>query len=191
MPLVKTSLWRVLPWVYLSLLIALAVLLVVLLVASQVVGVEFNAESLEHRTFVVWRIPFTGVAFSPVFREETQSSPLGQFLREKQWWNTGQTAGSSGWLVAREISVRGDAAADADLLRTLLQSDRDTEQEWIRWSREHPDRAAQFWPAVASQVGKDRYLLLPDLFALALEKGDGPADWDERFRAWQRQANLP
>ena len=178
--------YKFLPWIYLTLVFAVALVVVVGILVSRVSGQEFNPQTLQRREFTLWRIPFSRFQFSPTLRQPVKSKKLCEYLRGKEWWMAETPGAANDWQVAEEFSLWGGAHGEVDFLARLV-ADPDF---WLDWSQKDIGRSADFWPAVALQVQRQQYVSLPRLFALALERTDASV-WKERFAEWQAESARP
>ncbi len=156
--------------------------LIYLTFASMVDGEEFSPDTFETRRFQYYRIPIIGW---PVTNRaiEDSSSVLQQALLS-DGYITLPPKNTARWDLVREIWYSGTSPDfDAAILdKYLTMSDDGSNSRWFNWNDENPDRATVFWPAIADLARANQYVLMPDLFRLAINSPKAKTRADDPFQ---------
>ncbi|MEM6778501.1 MAG: hypothetical protein AAF670_12655 [Planctomycetota bacterium] len=148
-------------WITLVSVLMIAVLLFVMEVwFGHVVGVEFEPNQFQVRSFQYYEIPWIQIQLTPIRR--TVSSPeTARYLTQNSLLGP---AGKPRWDLVSVARSRGNPRfADAALLTDQLELERQGQAVWKKWSQDHPKLAAILWPRVASLARRELYLLIPDI----------------------------
>jgi hypothetical protein len=132
---------------------------------GQVAGSEFAPAQFRRRSFLYFEIPWVQLQISPVIRNDV-SNDLEEHLRRQKLIKARPIDGR--WDVVLSGTGVAPAIGQARILcRYLDERDGQRKLRWLEWTREHPDLAAGFWPAVQQVAILEAYCLIPDLFELA------------------------
>lgn len=169
----------------LVLLIAFPIGLLLLSGYSLVIGEEFSPQTFETRRFTYSRLPWFGTPLSR--RTVTDSTAVPQQLLLSQGLVV-DPGGEPRWdLVSDNWQPEHSADFDAAILVGYLRmGNPDGEDYWPAWNDANPDHAQVLWPLVAELAREDLYLVLPPLFRIAMEVGDGQPGataFSDRLRA--------
>jgi len=173
------------PWfVVISILVGLllaGVLGVVWVSMGFVVGREICPHTFQFRQFRYWQPTFFSRG---IYKVETLDDTFSIAL---SLTDTFAATTQQRWDLAHDNHTsRLSRDLEAGLLAGLLDEKTGPEYDWVTWSTAHPELAKRFWPLV-SRLAVDRlYVILPELFSLALAwdgasaEGPSPADHFER-----------
>jgi len=154
-----------------------------LLIASVVDGEEFSPDTFETRRFRYYRIPVIGAPLTN--REiEDSSSVLAQALLGDGYIQPPATK-TNRWDLIRENWQHGISSdLDAVILDTYLKISSDGHDSyWSGWNEKYPHRAPEFWQVIAGLARANQYVLMPDLFRLAMAFPEAKAGDEDPFQA--------
>lgn len=133
---------------------------------GQVHGEEFSPHTFKRRSFNYVEIPLTSIQVWPIHRRDTTTSMDSAVI------NKGgvKRKNNPRWdLVAGHSPFRPAVEGDAKLLTTYLDARFEGDFYWEKWSNDHPKHAKVFWPIIAEVACDGMYIMLPDLFDVALD----------------------
>jgi hypothetical protein len=162
------------PWlIFVSLIfgLLLSVILTALWIAyGFVVGQEICPHTLKIRNFWYWQPLFFNQG---IYKTESIDDTFAVALSltdalpptTEQRWDLAQDNLTSP--LSRDLQ--------AGFLADLLSHKSGVEYYWVTWSTTHPELAKRFWPLV-SRLAVDRfYVILPEIFSVALSEGNSAA----------------
>jgi hypothetical protein len=165
-------------WSLLTLIGSLFLLSASAMLFGGVEGEEFAPLRFQRRAFHYFELPLTGIQVWPVRRVVT-TTELEQFLI-KQKYVPCCTIPARRDLIRSRRSGRSWHAGQASIIRQYLDAmDDQGSNYWLGWTRQQPDLARVLWPEVAALAGEQLYVLLPDLFQLAIAAENAVALRDE------------
>ncbi len=143
---------------------------------SRLSGRELNPETLEVRYFSYYRIPFTQIGISPI-RRVTEQPGWAAFLIEEGYWKLAKSQTNAadskkdqpktGSGKARRPSpprerwhliVAGGTPADAAVFVTIMEARRrNGDNQWVAWTKDHPNTARVLWSYVATATDLELY----------------------------------
>lgn len=151
-----------------------------------VVGEEFSPDRFQRRSYHYFEIPLFHVQITPLERND-RTNDLELYLAKQKLIPAG--AAKPRWDLA--TLSRGDmegAPRDAEILcRYLDLTDDEGNLVWLAWTKEQPDLAKTFWPAVADVARQGAYFLAPDLFHLAEQVSEPTALQQQLARRLSRR----
>ena len=146
--------------------ITLVMLSIMIFVFGIVSGVEISKQDLTFRNFTYRQIPGFRWQVGPLYHDFPFSAatdpvianhlkPLGK--GEKVEWD----------LVRFDEFGSPEVQGDAIILEKILNQRNDqSDFYWVKWSTDHPKRAAELWPAVQDLVFCGMYWAVPPLMEL-------------------------
>ena len=161
-------------------IVSAAVLLLGLLVGlpyGRFSGRELNPETLEIRYFSYYRIPFTQIGISPIYRV-TEQPGWAAFLIDEGYWKLAKSPTSAADSTKRDppragsgkarrqspprqrwhLIVAGGTPADAAVFVAIMEAQRaDGDNHWVAWTKEHPKTARVLWSHVATAADLELY----------------------------------
>ena len=149
------------------------------LVFGRVSGIEFSPSHFDIRQFSVQEIPFLEIQISPVRRDPVSSATV-QYLVAQSLIKPPPKGTPTDWqLVELSRGAGQNSTADAKLLLDQLQLEIDvrstasSNEFWHDWSIKEPAKAKILWPIVQTLAERELYILIPEIFTLAVDAGDG------------------
>lgn len=150
----------------------------VILLFGSVSGSEFSPTHFEMRRFSVHEIPWLQVQISPITRSTSQSA-TSRYLIAQSLIQTLPGAPKDWHLVELSRGGISQSQADAKLLTDQLElylyrqnSSSSSNEFWHDWSIQQPAKAKVLWPTVQKLAIRELYILLPNLFSLAIDAED-------------------
>lgn len=151
------------------LLIAGSLTVMAVLASGNVSGTEFSPTTFEVRQFSYYELPVVHLQLTPVERSN-QSPVLDSFLENEKLLPPSGGSNVDWHLVSVERSGITVQEGDAELLVRYLQaSGFGVNISVLDWSKKHPELAKAFWPVIIRIARRHEYILIPDVFSLALE----------------------
>ena len=156
-----------------------------------VTGVEFSPESFQRRAFQYYEMPGVQWQIASVKHKDMPVATI-TYLRQNGFLPA--TTGEPRWdlVSSRRGSNNPGHQGDAEILMEFLTTrDESNQYTWITWTkRAKLPQSKFFWSAVAKVCRQDLYIMLPDMFAIALERGDQPLTQDLNKFLVQRYTEL-
>jgi hypothetical protein len=159
---------RIAWWIWLLIFtICLVVLAFMVLVFGRISGIEISNQDLTAREFFYWQIPVARIQVTPVYRQPLSScaseTEIASLLKPLQPGITPQ------WDLVQfndAFVKEGGSRSDGAILWEYLQLNQDTYFFWIEWTKKHPTRAKELWPAIQDLARSHLYSGVPKLFEL-------------------------
>jgi hypothetical protein len=156
----------------LSLLFAVFVLVVTAYATGLTTGEEFSPDDFSRRRFFYIRPSWLPITLSGI-RYESTTDPVSRLLLVDRHLVPLQTP-QKHWDLVQDNRMPSDSVAyDARILcRYLDLVDSDGLHIFERWTMEHPEHAAVFWPEVARVARAGRYRDVSLLMELVVNRSD-------------------
>jgi len=128
-------------------------------------GEEFSPQRFERRTFTYYQVPLLGIQIRPIVREAYRGG-VEKYLIKKKYVQVTTSAEKARWdLVHDSYHDPQGPECDAAILSQYLDAMLDQGGWfWEKWTKDHPQQAKLFWPAVAELAREKMYIFLPELF---------------------------
>jgi hypothetical protein len=137
------------------------------LVFGRISGIEISNQDLTAREFFYWQIPVSRIQVTPVYRRPLTScsseTEIASLLKPLQPGITPQ------WDLVQFNDAfvnNGESRSDGAILWEYLQIGPDTNFFWVEWTKKHPTRAKELWPAIQDLARSRLYSGMPKLFEL-------------------------
>jgi hypothetical protein len=147
----------------------------VILTFGGVSGTEFSPTHFQSRTFTVREVPWLRMQISPIRRTASQLS-TSQYLVAQSLIQPPKGSPSVWHLVGLSRGAMQESPADAKLLTDQLELAIDGSTGgnafWHDWSIREPAKAKVLWQTVQKLAIRELYILLPTIFASALDAKD-------------------
>lgn len=137
------------------------------LVFGRISGIEISNQDLTAREFYYWQIPIARIQVTPVYRQPlsacSSENEIASLLKPLQPGITPQ------WdLVEFNDAFVNDGRSRSDgaILWEYLQVNQDANFFWVEWTKKHPTRAKELWPAIQDLARSRLYSGMPKLFEL-------------------------
>ncbi|MEY4566620.1 MAG: hypothetical protein RLY14_1590 [Planctomycetota bacterium] len=155
-------------WIWLVIFsICLVVLAFMVLVFGRISGIEISNQDLTAREFYYWQIPVARIQVSPVYRQlltsSTSETEIANLLKPLKPGVTPQ------WDLVQfnDAFVKdGGSRSDGAILWEYIQLGQDANFFWVEWTKKHPTRAKELWPAIQDLASSHLYSGMPKLFEL-------------------------
>jgi hypothetical protein len=104
-----------------------------------------------------------------VCRAAAARHPASLFIASHNYLAPLAKGANQDWhIIAGERGLGQRRQGDASILMQYLDAtDSADYHRWVKWSEDHPERAALLWPAVQRLARRELYVFVPDLFDLA------------------------
>lgn len=135
-----------------------------------VMGEEFSPDTFKQRTFYYFELPLFQLQVTPVWRDD-KTSNLATHLRSTKLLPPSKED-EPRWHFVRAIRGGEPLTGDANILCNYMEIRQDDNILWLKWTTDHPQAAAVFWPKVAEIARDHQYVFLPEMFDLALVAND-------------------
>jgi len=149
----------------------------VLMMFGTVSGTEFSPTHFESRQFTVREIPWLKIQISPI-RRTTSQSRTARYLIAQSLIKPTPGPPKDWHLVKLSRAGMMESEADPKLLTDHLelslynQSNSTNNEYWLDWSTKEPAKAKVLWPVIQKLAKRELYILMPRLFAFALDAKD-------------------
>lgn len=150
------------------LLAGLFALFLFTLMFGNVTGTEFAPHNFESRNYHVLRIPLLNLQVWPATRTK-EANPLVEHLFGRKILTPGKPEPPEYDLV-EELAGARRIRGDAQYLQKYLQL---ADDQWLDWTKSHPELAKVFWPEVQRVAQRRMYTAIPEMFHIA-EQEDSP-----------------
>ncbi|MEX0824972.1 MAG: hypothetical protein WD119_02335 [Pirellulaceae bacterium] len=139
----------------------------VILMQGRVHGTEFSPTHFQTRSFSFHEIPLLHLQLTPI-RRSAATAAASSYLRANNLIRV-PPGTSTQWHLVRITRGMGPATpADSHILVKYLNLDRSQSAYWKQWSVDHPELAKALWPRIQRLAQRELYVLMPDLFELAV-----------------------
>jgi hypothetical protein len=152
-------------------------LALVVLLFGTVSGTEFSPTHFESRQFTVREIPWLKIQISPIRRSASQSG-TARYLIAQSLVRPAPGPPKDWHLVELTRGGMTQSQADAKLLTDQLDlsvynhSQLSSNPYWQDWTINEPAKAKLLWPLIQKLATRELYILMPKLFAIALNASD-------------------
>lgn len=159
---------RIAWWIWLLIFsICLVVIAFMVLVFGRISGIEISNQDLTTREFFYWQIPVARIQVTPVYRQPLTScsseTEIASLLKPLQPGITPQ------WDLVQfnDAFVKdGGSRSDGAILWEYLKLEQEANFFWVEWTKKHPTRAKELWPAIQDLARARLYSGMPKLFEL-------------------------
>jgi hypothetical protein len=158
-----------------SLLVLVAFLGLATWLQGGVQGEEFAPSHFVIRTFSFHEIPLVRLQVTPIRRTD-KVNPLTNLLRSRSLVQVPAGPPDPWHLAKLHRGIASPVLADAEILTSILSLGHDgATLYWQRWSDQHGEAAARFWPIIQKLAERELYVILPELFEIAESETDPDA----------------
>jgi hypothetical protein len=122
---------------------------------STVTIIQLSTRDLSLR-WITYREWFGGIVRGPEINTAKSSTALSRFLTKNGWVRPADPNDDDEYETARYIDSHGGSGGPLRLLYSNLYRDHSGEY-WIKWSRDRPETAAEFWRSLISLLKANRF----------------------------------
>lgn len=133
---------------------------------GKVSGTEFSPTHFQARQFEFYELPGLQLQLTPIQRKSIVLD-TAIYLTQKSLVNV--PPGTPGRWDLVELTRGFDRLPDdASLLTEILAIGGGQTPRWQQWSQDHPAHASVLWPIVQTLARRELYVLIPDVFQIAI-----------------------
>lgn len=137
-----------------------------------ITGEEFSPFSFQRRSFWYYEVPLVGIQVSPISHDDTTGDLETYLVAQKLV--APQTLKAERWDLIQAHAGRTEAAqGDAAILHNyLVAGSSGKDAYWLKWTKDHPEKAKHLWSAVSQLAEQELYMLIPEVIDAAGEQTD-------------------
>lgn len=146
--------------------VSLLMLSIMIYVFGSVSGIEISKQDLTFRHFTYRQIPGLRWQVGAVYHD-FPSAAASDFAISKHLKPLGKGQKVEWDLVSFDEFGSEEVQGDASILHKILEQRSESVQYyWVKWSSDHPTRAAELWPTIQDLAFCDMYWAIPPLMEL-------------------------